>query len=97
MVPRHGCATSVTREISESGFYHRHLSRMRDPRRGRRLKWQRIVDFYHAAERLSTLVECLNLIPTKAREWSARMRRVLKESRGVSRVRHSACRVEETP
>ena len=79
----------------ESGFYTRHLSHMRDPRRGRRLKWQRVVDFYHAAERISTLAECLKLSPTKAREWSARMRRVLKEDRGVSRVLHSAAALKK--
>ncbi|HLQ45371.1 MAG TPA: hypothetical protein VK137_11620 [Planctomycetaceae bacterium] len=80
---------------SESSFYKHHLHRMRDPRRGGRLKWQRIVDFYHAAERISTLAECLNLSPTKAREWSMRMRRVLKEPHGVSRVLHSAAALKK--
>lgn len=74
----------------EEGFYTRRLCRMRHPVTKARLKWQRVVDYYHAASRLTTIAEALNLDEAAARAWARRMRHVLKEPNGVSRVLHSA-------
>jgi len=76
---------------SEEAFYTRRLCRMRHPLTKARLKWQRVVDYYHAASRLTTMAEALNLDEAAAKAWARRMRRVLKrEPHGVSRVLHSA-------
>lgn len=74
----------------EEKFYTQRLSRMRHPMTKTRLRWQRVVDYYHAAQRLTTLAESLRLDKDLAQAWARRMRRVLKEPNGVSRVLHSA-------
>lgn len=74
----------------EEAFYTDRLSRMRHPVTKRRLSWQRTVDFYHTAQRLTTIAEALNLDEASAKEWSRKMRVILKGRKGVSRVLHSA-------
>lgn len=74
----------------EEKFYTQRLCRMRHPLTKARLQWQRIVDYYHAAQRLTTLAESLRLDQDVAQAWARRMRQVLKEPNGVSRVLHSA-------
>jgi hypothetical protein len=74
----------------EQSFYTKRLCRMRHPVTRERLKWQRIVDYYHAAQRLTTMAEALRLEPDRAVQWARRMRRLLKGPRGVARVLHSA-------
>ena len=77
---------------NESSYFEDTLCKMRHPRTGERLPWQRVVDFYHAAERVWTMAEVL-FGKGKPRYWAwARQRlRILKnESRGVKRVLHSA-------
>lgn len=76
---------------SEEAFYTKRLCRMRHPLTKVRLKWQRVVDYYHAASRLTTIAEALQLDEASAKAWARRMRSVLKrEPSGVSRVLHSA-------
>jgi hypothetical protein len=43
----------------ESGYFDRVLRRLRHPRTKKRLKWTRVVDFYHAAERVWSMAEAL--------------------------------------
>jgi len=76
---------------AETTYYHRVLRNMRHPRTGERLSWQRIVDFYHAAERVWTMAEALfgSQSPV-GRAWARRMCRVLKQPGGPNRVLHSA-------
>lgn len=74
----------------EETFYTRYLCRMRHPITKARLKWQRIVDFYHASQRLTTLGDCLDLSSATQAAWSRRMRKVLLEPGGVKRVLMSA-------
>lgn len=74
----------------EETFYTQRLCRMRHPETKTRLRWQRIVDYYHAAQRLTTIAESLRLDKDQAQAWARRMRRVLKELNGLSRVLHSA-------
>jgi hypothetical protein len=73
-----------------AAYYRRVLSRMRHPRTGERLEWQRVVDFYHAALYVQQLAEALFGETKKGRRWARRMRRRLKEKDGVKRVLQSA-------
>jgi hypothetical protein len=77
--------------IEESKYFRQVLQRMRHPRTGERLSWQRIVDFYHAAERLSRLAEALfGAQSPAAKAWSRRMRKLLKTRNGPYKVLHAA-------
>lgn len=75
---------------SEETFYTKRLCRMRHPQTKARLSWQRVVDYYHAASRLTTIAEALNLDEATTKAWARRMRAILKGPNGVSRVLHSA-------
>jgi len=77
---------------TECGYYAKVLTRLADPRgNGQRLHWYRIIDFYHASQRLTVLGEALFGPGAEASSWARRMRKILKEEpNGVSRVLHSA-------
>ena len=62
------------------------LCRMRHPVTKARLTWQRVVDDYHASQRLTTIAEALVLEEASAKAWNRQMRSVLQEPHGVSRV-----------
>lgn len=75
----------------ETGYFNRVLRRLRHPRTKPRLVWQRVVDFYHAAERIWTMAAALFGPDTRAANaWARRMLKVLKKPSGASRVLHSA-------
>ena len=74
----------------EESFYTSRLSRMRHPVTKRRLSWQRVVDYYHAALRITTIADALKFDEATAKAWTRKMRIVLKESNGVSRLLRSA-------
>lgn len=72
-------------------YYREVLRKMADPGRpGECLVWQRVLDYYHAAEYISKLAEALFGVGGRSQAWSRRMRRVLKEGRGLTRVLQSA-------
>jgi hypothetical protein len=75
-----------------SGYYHRVLKTMADPRRPwRPLTWRRIVDFYHACHYVQQLAEAIFGAGSAAQAWAKQMRHVLKtQVGGVSRVLKSA-------
>ena len=77
---------------NETQFYRKVLLNLRDPRRRRhRLKWYRIIDYFHAAERITTMSECLFRKDSReGKSWARRMRKLLLKPNGVSRVLHSA-------
>jgi len=67
------------------------LQRMPDPQHlGKMLVWERIVDFYHAAQYVTQLAEALFGETAAARAWARRMRQRLKEGRGVTRLLQAA-------
>jgi hypothetical protein len=76
----------------ESSYFDDVLRWMRHPRTGERLEWQRVVDFYHAAERVWAMAAALFGKGTKRYfAWARRMLRLLKRKpRGPYRVLHSA-------
>jgi len=76
---------------NETGYFRKVLSRMVHPRTGKRLEWTRIADYYHASERIWTMVEVLFGKGTRdAKAWARRMLKSLKKPSGASRVLHSA-------
>jgi hypothetical protein len=76
----------------ESNYFEDVLAVMRHPRTGERLSWQRVVDFYHAAERVWTMAEALfGTDDPRYQRWARRMLHLLKRKpRGAKRVLHSA-------
>ncbi len=71
-------------------YYQGVLRRLTDPRTGRRLEWVRVVDFYHAAQYVTKLAEALFGAGGRARQWAHRMRGVLKQGGGLTRLLQSA-------
>ena len=66
------------------------LSRLQHPRTGVRLDWIRVVDYYHASERLWVLGEQLFGKGQRSAAWVRKMQKWLKKPGGVNRVLHSA-------
>ena len=76
---------------NESTYYEDQLRRMRHPRTGKRLHWQRVVDYYHVAERIWSMASILHGKDTRESiSWARRMLKALKKPSGASRVLHSA-------
>lgn len=74
---------------NETSYYDRVLSRMKHPRTGERLEWIRVVDYYHASERLWTMAELL-FGKGRGASWARKMQKWLLLPGGVNRVLHSA-------
>jgi hypothetical protein len=75
---------------NETTYYKKVLRRMRHPRTGECLEWTRVVDYYHASERLWKMAEALFGQRPAARAWARRMQKLLKQPNGVRRVLNSA-------
>jgi len=62
------------------------------PRTGQRLGWQRVVDFFHAAQRIWQMADVLfSKDDPRHRAWARRMLKALKRKcRGIKCVLHSA-------
>jgi hypothetical protein len=76
---------------NETGYYQRALRAMTHPRTGEPLEWQRVVDFYHAMERVWAMAGVLFGEGTPAaRGWARRMGGLLKKPNGPFRVLHAA-------
>ena len=77
----------------ETAYYKKVLRKMRHPRTGKPLEWCWIVDFYHAAARLTTMAEAIFGEVREAAAWSAKMRKLLKQPNGAARVLWSAAKL----
>jgi len=76
---------------NESSYYETVLRWMLHPRTGRRLSWQRVVDYYHVSERIWAMATALFGASTREGvAWARRMLKSLKKPSGASRVLHSA-------
>lgn len=77
---------------NETQYYRLVLRNMCHPVTGKRLKWYRIVDYYHTAERIWAMADALfgKKQVKHAHAWARRMCRLLKKPNGPSRVLHSA-------
>lgn len=56
---------------------------------GQRIRIQRIVDYYHASLRLTTIADALQLTTSQRTEWLKRVRKMLLEPGGWGRVMRS--------
>lgn len=72
-------------------FFREKLDGMPHPRTGERLKWEWIVDYYHACERITKLAETLFGRGPEASQWAAKQRRTLRDEQGgVTRLMQRA-------
>jgi hypothetical protein len=75
---------------NETTYFHTVLQRMKHPRTGEKLEWIRVVDFYHASQRLWTMAEAMFGSGPTAKSWARRMLKLLKKPNGIRRVLNSA-------
>jgi hypothetical protein len=76
---------------NESSYFKDVLRKMLHPVTYKPLIWHRVVDYYHASQRIWTMATCLFGADTReAIGWARRMDKLLKKPNGVSRVLHSA-------
>jgi hypothetical protein len=75
---------------NETGYYRKVLKGLKHPRTGEKLEWVRVVDYYHASERIWKLGELLFGKGKAAWSWSRKMQKWLLKPGGVNRVLHSA-------
>jgi hypothetical protein len=91
-LPRLAYVTDAGHHQTE--YYKRVLRRMRHPRTGRRLRWEWVLDYYHACQYLTKLAGALfggEHGGSAALAWAAKMRRWLRDRpKGIHRVLHSA-------
>ena len=72
-------------------YFVRVLRRLEQPGRpGVRLHWERILDFYHACTYITKMAEALFGTSGVGFHWARRMRKLLKQKRGLTRVLQSA-------
>lgn len=76
---------------NETTYYDKVLSKMVHPKTGKPLVWQRVVDYYHAAVRITTMAQKLfGKGSDQARSWGRRMRKLMLQENGARRVLQSA-------
>jgi hypothetical protein len=80
---------------NETTYYAKVLRRWRHPRTGAPLAWIRVVDYYHASERLWAMAEQLFGKGRRAAAWVRKMQKWLKKPGGVNRVLHSAAALRD--
>lgn len=75
---------------NETTYYEKVLRRLKHPRTGEKLAWIRVVDYYHASQRLWKMAEALFGSGPRATSWARKMQKLLKKPGGINRVLHSA-------
>lgn len=75
---------------NEVAYYETTLATMRHPRTGEALTWIRVVDYYHASQRVWTMAEALLGKGRLATNWARKMLQWLLKPGGVDRILHSA-------
>jgi hypothetical protein len=75
---------------NETSYYENTLRRMKHPRTGKKLDWIRVVDYYHASQRIWKMAETLFRQGPRTASWARKMQKLLKKPGGVNRVLHSA-------
>lgn len=80
---------------NETTYYEKVLRRMKHPRTGAKLEWLRVVDYYHASERIWTLAELLWGKGSRSVSWARKMQKWLLKPGGVNRVLHSAAALRD--
>lgn len=75
---------------NETSYYEKTLEGMLHPRTGERLKWIRVVDYYHVSQRVWTMAETLFGKCQRGISWAKKMLKLLLKPGGANRVLHSA-------
>lgn len=75
---------------NETTYYDKVLRNMKHPRSGEKLEWIRVVDYYHASERLWKMADLLFGKGQRSTGWARKMQKWLLKPGGVNRVLHSA-------
>jgi hypothetical protein len=76
---------------NETAYFDNVLRQLRHPRTGEPLQWQRVIDFYHAMERVWMMAAVLFATDTRAGyAWARRMGKLLKKRNGPFRMLHAA-------
>jgi hypothetical protein len=75
----------------QTRYYKKVLRRLHHPISGRRLRWEWVLDYYHACQYITKLADALFGEGRDAQAWAAKMRRWLKDKpKGIHRVLYSA-------
>jgi hypothetical protein len=79
----------------QTQYYRRVLQQMSNPRHpGQGLKWEWVIDYYHACEYIYKMADALFFDAQRAQGWARKMCRWLKSKpRGIYRVLHSAAAI----
>ena len=80
---------------NETTYYDKVLKRMKHPVTGAQLEWLRVVDYYHASERVWTMADLLFGKGQRATSWARKMQKWLLKPGGVNRVLHSAAALRD--
>jgi hypothetical protein len=80
---------------NETTYYDKVLARMKHPCTGAQLNWIRVVDYYHASERIWTLADLLFGKGQQSVAWARKMQKWLLKPGGVNRVLHSAAALRD--
>ena len=75
---------------NETNYFKQVLCKMCHPVSGRKLEWVWIVDYYHAAQRITTMADGLFTTDWERAAWARKMRKLLKKPGGATRVLYSA-------
>jgi hypothetical protein len=75
---------------NETTYYTKVLRRLKHPRSGAKLEWIRVVDYYHASERVWKMADLLFGKGQRGTSWVRKMQKWLLKPGGVNRVLHSA-------
>jgi len=75
---------------NETNYYQQVLCNLGHPVTGKKLEWIWIVDYYHAAQRITTMAEALFTTDQESAAWARKMRKWLKKPGGAARVLYSA-------
>jgi hypothetical protein len=75
---------------NETTYYDKVLARMKHPGTGEKLDWIRVVDYYHASERIWTLADLLFGKGQPSAAWARKMQKWMLKPGGMNRVLHSA-------
>jgi hypothetical protein len=77
---------------AETKYYREVLRPMCDPKRpSRRLEWIRVIDYFHASERIAIMAKAIKFCNDRdSLAWSRRMLKLLKKPGGAGRVLRSA-------
>lgn len=80
---------------NETTYFDKVLKRMKHPVTEEKLEWIRVVDYYHASERIWTMADLLFGKGQRGTSWARKMQKWLLKPGGVNRVLHSAAALRD--